>query len=109
MEGFISSFGTSPWGPMALAFLFGIAFGWVVWGARPDRGDTALGETAKLEEAKEIVVIKAELEAARTLLGEKDEQEEQLSEQLETLDETVKRANGRLKMILAAIRRAANS
>ena len=94
---------------MALAFLFGVAFGWVIWGAKPERDDDAAAEFSKPEDPKEIVVIKAELEAARTLLGEKDEQEAELSEQLETLDETVKRANGRLKMILAAIRRAANS
>ncbi len=107
MEGFISSFGTSPWGPMALAFLFGVAFGWVVWGAKPERGEAAEGERANIDDPKEIVVIKAELEAARTLLDQKDDQDAQLSEQLATLDETVKRANGRLKMILAAVKRAA--
>ena len=109
MEGFIASFGTSPWGPMALAFLFGIAFGWMVWGAKPERGESADGDDAKIEDPKEIVVIKAELEAAKNLLGQTDEQEDQLAEQLATLDETVKRANGRLKIILAAIRRAAKS
>ena len=109
MEGFISSFGTSPWGPMALAFLFGVAFGWVVWGAKPDRGDSAGADGAKIEDPKEIVVIKAELEAARTLLGATDDEGDKLSEELASLDETVKRANGRLKMILAAIKRAANS
>jgi len=94
---------------MALAFLFGVAFGWIVWGAKPERGDAASGEPENAEEPKEIIVIKAELEAAKTLLDEKDEAEDQFSEQLATLDETVKRANGRLKVILAAIRRAANS
>lgn len=107
MEGFISSFGTSPWGPMALAFLFGVAFGWVVWGAKIDSGERAGGDERPQQEPKEIVVIKAELQAARTLLDQKDEQEAAVSEQIATLDETVKRANGRLKMILAAVRRAA--
>ncbi|OFX06227.1 MAG: hypothetical protein A3E78_15165 [Alphaproteobacteria bacterium RIFCSPHIGHO2_12_FULL_63_12] len=109
MEGFLTSFGTSPWGPMALAFLFGIAFGWVVWGAKPDRRETGEDAGAPIGDPKEIVVIKAEIEAARTLLGQNDEPGDELSEQLATLDETVKRANGRLKMILAAIRRAAKS
>ncbi len=107
MEGFISSFGTSPWGPMALAFLFGVAFGWVVWGARPDRAGGASAESAANEEPKEIVVIKAELQTARTLLDQSDDQDETLTEQIATLDESVKRANGRLKMILAAVKRAA--
>lgn len=92
---------------MALAFLFGLAFGWVLWGATTERGETAGGERSGPEDPKEIVVIKAELEAARSLLDEKDEQDAQLSEHLATLDETVKRANGRLKMVLAAIKRAA--
>ena len=95
---------------MALAFLFGVAFGWVVWGAKPDQADAARdGANADSGDPKEIIVIKAELEAAKTLLSEKDDAEDQFAEQLATLDETVKRANGRLKVILAAIKRAAGS
>ncbi len=107
MEGFISSFGTSPWGPMALAFLFGVVFGWVVWGARPGRDAGTDGDGKAAEDSKEIVIIKAELEAARTLLDQKDDDDEKVSGELATLDETVNRANGRLKMILAAVKRAA--
>lgn len=99
----MTAFGASPWGPMALAFLFGVAFGWVLWGTKADR-DEGKKETG---DPKEIVVIKAELEAARTLLDETDEQDGAITDQLSTLDETVKRANGRLRMILSAVKRAA--
>ncbi len=110
-EGYLAEFGRSPWGPMAFAFLFGVAFGWVIWGARSDRnGDAADLDTAEgaIAVPKEIVVIKAELNSARSLLDQRDAQEEALGEQLSALDETVKRANGRLKTILAAVKRAAN-
>lgn len=103
MEQLMTAFGASPWGPMALAFLFGVAFGWVLWGTKADR-DEGKKETG---DPKEIVVIKAELEAARTLLDETDEQDGAITDQLSTLDETVKRANGRLRMILSAVKRAA--
>lgn len=112
-EEFLTRFGTSPWGPLALAFLFGVAFGWVVWGARADQRESAdddrlPGDPAKVgEAAKEIVVIKAELAAARNLLEEKENDDGEITEQLSILDETVKRANGRLKVILAAVKRVA--
>jgi archaellum component FlaC len=94
---------------MALAFLFGVAFGWVVWGARPDRMDGGGGDAADggREDPKEIVVIKAELHAARSLLDQVDDGDEGIGEQISALDETVKRANGRLKTILAMVKRAA--
>jgi len=107
MEGLISAFGTSPWGPMALGFLFGIAFGWALWGAS-DSSRAESKRSASAGDHKEIVVIKAELEAARSLLDEGDDQQEAIAQQLSTLDETVKRANGRLKALLAAVKRAAN-
>ncbi|MCB2097598.1 MAG: hypothetical protein KDE05_08205 [Parvularculaceae bacterium] len=105
MQGFIAAFGTSPWGPMALAFLVGVAFGWAIWGARGESDKGGGDENAA--EPREIIVIKAELQAARALLDERDTEEETMSEQLSSLDETVKRANGRLKLILGAIKRAA--
>lgn len=112
-EGFLSVFGTSPWGPMALAFIFGVAFGWVIWGAtrdddeREDEGRAAGVKAGDDSEPKEIVVIKAELQAARKLLDEGEVQDAAVAEQLSALDQAVKRANGRLKTILAAVKRFA--
>ena len=92
---------------MALAFLFGVAFGWVLWGARPKTGESGENNRTGVEEPKEIIVLKAELQAARALLEQADDKEEDIAGQLSTLDEMVKRANGRLKTILAAVKRAA--
>ncbi len=95
---------------MALAFLFGVAFGWVVWGARPDRADRTDGGHAAdggREDPKEIIVIKAELDTARSLLEQADDADGGIGEQLSALDETLKRANGRLKTMLAMVKRAA--
>lgn len=109
MEQLAASFGASSWGPLALAFLFGFAFGWVIWGYRRsapgDAGESA-GEAA---EPKELVVIKAELQAARTLLEkEEDESVENMSTQLAALDEAVKNIAGRLKSVMSAAKRAPN-
>ncbi len=111
-ENFQALFGDSPWGPMALAFLFGVAFGWVVWGARRDDRDDADDERDAIvsaspgEEPKEIVVIKAEIQAVKNLLDQNDEGDAAITEQLSKLDEAMKRANGRLKLIISAIKRA---
>jgi hypothetical protein len=107
MTEFVAAFGTSPWGPMALAFVFGVAFGWVTWGAKPDRMRGPESAAGDGDEPKELIVIKAELQAARTLLDHADDHDQEITEQLSSLDETVKRANGRLKTILAAVKRAA--
>ncbi|MCB2113605.1 MAG: hypothetical protein R3C42_03325 [Parvularculaceae bacterium] len=105
MQEFIAAFGLSPLGPMALAFISGVAFGWFVRGGRLRRGDEGAGGANR--ESKEIVVIKAELDAARALLDEKDGEGDAIAEQLSSVDDAVKRANGRLKLILAAVKRAA--
>ena len=105
MQEFIAAFGLSPWGPMALAFVSGVAFGWFMRGGGLNRAGA--GEIDKKGDPKEIVVIKAELDAARALLDEKDGEEDAIAEQLSSVDEAVKRANGRLKLILASIKRAA--
>lgn len=107
MEGFIAAFGNSPWGPLALAFLFGVAFGWLVWGMRPKSREDSATDSPMAQEPKEIVVLRAELQAARALLEQVDDKDEVISSHLSTLDEAVKRANGRLKATLAGIKRAA--
>ena len=111
---YLAAFGMSPWGPMALAFLFGVAFGWVMWGVKSagtidDAGAAAPLTPREGEPPKELVVLKAEIDAVRNLFGEIDETEGDIANQLVSLDETVKRANGRLKTIVAAVKRAAGS
>ncbi len=108
-EGLAAFFGTTPWAPLAIAFLVGLGCGWLVWGLKS--GDTASDGSGAdkaapdSDERKEIVVLRAELEAARALLEDSDDQHGEIGRQMSALDEALKRANGRLKIILRAIKR----
>jgi hypothetical protein len=100
----------APWAPLAVAFLVGLACGWLLWGlkgAGDDSGEKlAAAAPDEGDERKEIVVLRAELEAARALLNDgEDNNQEELGQQLSALDEALKRANGRLKVLLRAVKR----
>lgn len=110
-EGLQSILETAPWAPLAIAFLVGLACGFLIWGLRS--GEHEAGEKADAKaaapidgnERKEIVVLRAELEAARALLEEGDNQQEEVGRQLSALDEALKRANGRLKVLFRSVKR----
>jgi hypothetical protein len=99
----------APWAPLAVAFLVGLACGWLLWGLKGAGEDlTETPDAAALKEGderKEIVVLRAELEAARALLNDGEDHQEELGKQLSALDEALKRANGRLKVLLRAVKR----
>ena len=50
--------------------------------------------------------LESEIRTARELLEQKDEEAKAFTEELSTLDAVIKRANGRLKLVLRAITRA---
>ncbi len=106
---FLANFGSSPWGPMALAFLFGVVFGWLVWGAGPEDEIAARTAFADAEKPKELIVLKAEIDAARSILDETEEAEAALAANLETLDKAVGGASERLKSVTAAVKHAAKN
>lgn len=100
----------APWAPLVVALLVGFACGWLVFGMRGAAADSADGVPAADAEAlgderKEIVVLRAEIEAARALLDENDPNHEDISAQLLSVDEALKRANGRLKVIQRGLKR----
>ena len=114
-EALQSLIATAPAAPLAVAFLVGLACGWLVWGLR---GATAAGDDeqkaeiarkpgaeAEGDERKEIVVLRAEIEAARALLDQNDPHQDEISKQLQMVDEALKRANGRLKVIQQGLKR----
>ncbi len=111
-EALTTIFVSTPWAPLAIAFLVGLACGWLVWGLKSaDEAAEKPNETAASsgrDDPKEIIVIRAELEAARSLLDDGDERHDDIEQQLGAVDETIKRANGRLKILLRAIKTAAN-
>lgn len=106
-EGLGAILDAAPWAPLAVAFLVGFACGWLIWGLRGDANtpSTDVSAPGEDDERKEIVVLRAELEAARALLNENEDDHEEVGRQLSALDEAVKRANGRLKILLRAVRR----
>ena len=109
---------TASWAPAAAALIFGIAIGWLIWGGRrqeiePQRRDPgsviAKGNGNNGDpcpDGLKLGAIESEIRAARELLEESDNEAASFSEELSGLDESIKRANGRLKLILRAVRRA---
>lgn len=100
----------APWAPLAVAFLVGLACGFVIWGLGagekdPEKAESRESGSIEGDERKEIVVLRAELEAARALLDEGDGEQQEVGRILSALDEALKRANGRLKVLLRSVKR----
>lgn len=113
--------------PVLAAYLFGIATGWLVWGGRRPPVTTVSNEDAERQgdlkqgqagngasptgapspSPDRLAAIEEEIRKARNLLEEGDEETKFIAEEIDTLDQAIKRANGRLKLILRAIERAA--
>jgi hypothetical protein len=89
----------APWAPLAVAFLVGLVCGWLIWGLRGASAEGAeITPAAAAEsggdERKEIVV-----------LDQHDTPQEDITSQLLAVDEALKRANGRLKVIQRGLKR----
>lgn len=109
------------WGSWALAlaiYLFGIASGWLIWGGRrsvseedappgatQDEVGAANTGAARPASAK-LAALESEIRKARELLESTDGESDTLSNELLDLDHAVKRANGRLRLVLRAVQRA---
>lgn len=108
-EGLSNLLNAAPWASLALAFVVGLASGWLIWGLKGDdagsRNAESAGSLLEGDDRKEIVVLRAELEAARALIEEGNGNDDDVNRQLSLLDETLKRANGRLKIVLRAIKK----
>lgn len=107
------------WGSWTLAvaiYVFGIASGWLIWGGRrsvPEedagRGVAAGGETQSQAAASPpagLDALESEIRKARELLEANDDDTAAFSEELANLDHSIKRGNGRLKLVLRALQRA---
>ena len=109
-EGSGALINAAPWAPAAIGFLVGLACGFAFWGIRSSAGDNVEDPLSKSDEAglgerKEIIALRAELEATRALLNDSDQDQEELGRQLSAVDEALKRANGRLKILLRSLKR----
>jgi hypothetical protein len=133
-DGWISGIVAAPWAPAAAAYVFGIITGWLIWSGRRAK-DAATADSEALpagnapkeprapiiakaegEEIKnggdpcpavmKLGAVESEIRSARELLDESEEEARAFSQELSTLDSAIRRANGRLKLILRAVRRA---
>lgn len=96
--------------------MLGLFVGWLAWGGpwrdksgRDDRGVDAarkvsLGAPAGSE--GDLGAVLTEIEKAKALLDGADDVDAAMGEELDRLDQAVKRANGRLKLILKSADRA---
>ena len=112
-ETWLTAILSSYWAPPVVGFLLGVFFGWVVWGAALFNGnDEATGADGEAGAAKvegpgaaKLKAIEDELAKAKSLLETDERDNADATEILSELDEAVKRANGRLKLILKSIKR----
>ena len=112
------------WFVAVAAFCLGLLTGWIVWARRqmnneaaPDieghleHTDTQIQDTPpqytqnQSDQQETLDALASELENAQKMLEESQAESDAYSDILGDLDEAVKRANGRLKLIIKAIKR----
>ena len=116
-EGLFSGSGVAPWALFAAAFAFGLACGWLIWGGKRAGGEDGAatdgakdGQSAAPLPAASLDSLAEEIRAARALADETEEETAGLASglagELDALDESIKRANGRLKLLQRAVKKA---
>ncbi|MHA7871498.1 MAG: hypothetical protein ACX939_04020 [Hyphococcus sp.] len=91
------------------SFALGLATGWLVWfGGRINGGGHSglKAPDAPAPDAEKLDALAAEIEKAAALLRQNEDDQVACQEALSDVDEAVKRANGRLKLMLKSIDRA---
>lgn len=98
---------TSRWTAAASAYVLGLLTGWAIWGAakaadRHVEGD--LNRESSPENGDALGALEAELEKARALLDDQAEDQKTVLDVVARLEEAIKRANGRLKLIVKSVK-----
>lgn len=114
----------SPWLVAGVAFVLGLFAGWMIWGGpwrdkfEAGNGGAIAGDgqapanpalDASATPDDRLGAILAEIHQARKLLADGEDAETALRAELDSLDHAVKRANGRLKLIVKSTDRAKDS
>jgi hypothetical protein len=94
---------TASWLPVAAAFVFGLASGWLIWGGKRRTNVNIPPRTVDIPVEGGAL---GEIAAARAALDETDPETNDARDALAAADEALKRANGRLKILLDAVRKA---
>lgn len=98
---------TASWLPVATAYVFGLASGWLFWrGARRAAKDGAGRSATNVPIEGAAGGALGEIAAARAALDETEIETSDAKDALAAADEALKRANGRLKILLDAVRKA---
>lgn len=92
------------WFTAFIAFFVGLLTGWLM-SDRQSKVETGNGDAGEPLPDK-LAALEAELKTAKALLEDKDADDEATAETLSGLDEAIKRANGRLKLIMKSIKKA---
>ncbi len=90
------------WILVIFAFFFGVLIGWLL----QRRTAARMPQAEQDAPPAKISLIEAELENAKMLLKAKDADASIASETLASLEETIARANERLKLIVQAVKSA---
>ncbi len=117
-EGALAEILNSPWLVAGIAFVLGLFVGWMAWG-RPWGVDQAVRSSdgsdgvrngiipAEATTEDKLALIEAEIQKARSEMDVVvEENDAAIGDELDKLDQAIKRANGRLKLILKSAERA---
>lgn len=103
-EGWLMHIVADRWFLAGAAYFLGLLTGWLVWSGGRLKDGEAPPEAAR-PPAERLAALEAELKTIQSLLQEDDAESEAFAEHLGELDDAVKRANGRLKLILKSVKR----
>ena len=110
------AFASNGWVIATVAFAIGVAVGWRLWGApaanesdaqRTDQRDQPSDDVdskSNLPDQEKLEALSVELATIRKHLTV-DETDDEYIETLDELDEKIKRANGRFKLIAKALKK----
>jgi type VI protein secretion system component VasK len=114
-EGWLTQMMSDRWLLAIGVYFLGLLTGWIIWKRRNADQDagTAAGEDSthkpemqlQNEQQEKLAALAAEIENAQKMLKESEEESGAYRDLLKNLDDAVKRANGRLKLIVKSIKR----
>ena len=109
-EDVLAGLEVAAWAPAAASFIFGVGVGWLIFGGNRPQSD-GLRATPPVEAASDrgaLDALESQIKTARELLDEKDEEVNEVAEQLTTLETSLKRLHARLTAVFRAVRRERN-
>lgn len=101
------------WFTAFIAFFLGLITGWLLSKGRKTGEETENGHAGAIggpasgaPPSMKLGALEAEIKNIKTLLEAKEVDDELTAETLSSLDEAIKRANGRLKLIVKTVKKA---